>query len=43
MYMFEIKPNCPLYYLGAKLSGAKLSGAKLSSAKLSQYLLLTKI
>ena len=23
-------PNCPLYYLGAKLSGAKLSGAKLS-------------
>merc|ERR1711978_871516 len=28
-------PNCPLYYLGAKLSGAKLSGAKLSSAKLS--------
>ena len=28
-------PNCPLYYLGAKLSGAKLSGAKLSGAKLS--------
>ena len=23
-------PNCPLYYLVAKLSGAKLSGAKLS-------------
>ena len=23
-------PNCPLYYLGAKLSGARLSGAKLS-------------
>ena len=23
-------PNCPPYYLGAKLSGAKLSGAKLS-------------
>ena len=28
-------PNCPLYYLGAKLSSAKLSGAKLSGAKLS--------
>ena len=28
-------PNCPLYYLGAKLSGAKLSGAKFSGAKLS--------
>ena len=27
--------NCPLYYLGAKLSSAKLSGAKLSGAKLS--------
>ena len=26
-------PNCPLYYLGAKLSGAKLSGAKLSYNK----------
>ena len=24
-------PNCPLYYLGAKLSSAKLSGAKLSA------------
>ena len=31
-------PNCPLYYLGAKLSGAKLSGAKLSGAKLSYNL-----
>ena len=27
--------NCPLYYLGAKLSSAKLSGAKLSGAKFS--------
>ena len=31
-------PNCPLYYLGAKLSSAKLSGAKLSGAKLSHHL-----
>ena len=31
-------PNCPLYYLGAKLSGAKLSSAKLSGAKLSYNL-----
>ena len=31
-------PNCPLYYLGAKLSGAKLSGAKLAGAKLSYNL-----
>merc|ERR1711873_203974 len=28
-------PNCPLYYLGAKLSSAKLSGAKLFGAELS--------
>merc|ERR1712012_1097048 len=35
MAIFILLPNCPLYYLGAKLSGAKLSGAKLSGAKLS--------
>ena len=28
-------PNCPLYYLGAKLSGVKLSGAKLSYNELA--------
>ena len=33
-----LAPNCPPYYLGAKLSGVKLSGAKLSGAKLSYNL-----
>ena len=42
-------PNCPFYYVGAKLSGAKLSvftmlvpncpGAKLSGAKLSIFIM----
>ena len=33
-------PNCPLYYLGAKLSGAKLSGAKLSYNQMGDELTL---
>ena len=33
-------PNCPLYYLGAKLSGAKLSGAKLSYNRYLVFLIL---
>ena len=35
MSFFFMVPNCPLYYVGAKLSWCQISGAKLSDAKLS--------
>ena len=33
--IFFLVPNCPFYYVGAKLSWCQISGAKLSDAKLS--------
>ena len=35
--IFSLVPNCPLYYVGAKLSCAKFAGAKLSGCQIVRF------